>query len=146
MPAAILALAVLSGCGGDPASGTPTVGQASATADPQNGSRQIESIRADCMKQKGFTYIADVPSPRKISEEERKRDTGDYAATKKWREKNGYGIFAFYVYPQEYENPMVEPEGGAPKDINPNIKIRSSLSETQRGAYDDVDRTCYRER
>ncbi|MFC7647707.1 hypothetical protein ACFQX6_49860 [Streptosporangium lutulentum] len=57
--------------------------------------------------------------------------------------ENGYGVFAFYVYPQEFANPMVEPEGDAPKNINPNNKIQMSLSETQRAAYNDADRTCY---
>lgn len=143
MPTAILALAVLSGCGGNPAPGAPATEKTSATADSQAKSRQIASVRADCMKQKGFTYIANVSAPRQIGEEERKQDSGDYAAMKKWREKNGYGVFAFYVYPQEFANPMVEPEGDAPKNINPNNKIQMSLSETQRAAYNDADRTCY---
>jgi hypothetical protein len=144
MPAAVLALAVLSGCGGNPASGAPTTEKTSATADPQTKNRQIESIRADCMKQRGFMYVPVVSVPHKIGEEERKRDSGDYAAMKTWREKNGYGVFAFYVYPQEFANPMVEPEGGAPKDPNQNNKIQMSLSETQREAYNDAGRTCYR--
>ncbi|WP_089210995.1 hypothetical protein [Streptosporangium subroseum] len=143
MPAAILALAVLSGCGGNSAPGAPAAEKASATADSQAKRHQIESVRADCMKQKGFTYIAFVPAPHKIGEEERKRDSGDYTAMKKWREKNGYGVFAFYVYPQEYANPMVEPEGGIPEDPNPNNKIQMSFSDTQREAYNGADRTCY---
>jgi hypothetical protein len=55
-----------------------------------------------------------------------------------------HAVFAFYVYPQEYGNPMVPPDGPLPPDPDPNHKLIASLSKTQLRAYQDADRSCSR--
>lgn len=135
MPAAVLALAVLAGCGTDAApSAAPADDKASATADPQSKRRQMEAMRADCMKGKGFKYAANVPAPVQRTPEEVKLRTGDYDAMAKEREKYGFGVFAGHVYPERKEVGML---------ADPNEPIVMALSETQRKVWVAADETCY---
>ncbi|GAA4223196.1 hypothetical protein FHR32_001883 [Streptosporangium album] len=137
MPAAALAVAVLTGCGADPApaAAPAATDKAPASADPQGKRRQMEAMRADCMKGKGFKYTANVPGPRKIPAEELQARTGDYDAMRKDREKRGFGVFSGYVYSEPTIRQMF--------DGNPNTSILKALSETQQKAWDTADQTCY---
>ncbi|MFI7703033.1 hypothetical protein [Nonomuraea sp. NPDC049480] len=128
------ALAALSGCGGAAESAAP----ASPTA-AQDKRHQLEAAKSDCMKQKGFKYVAYVPPKPAESEEERRRAAGDYQAMRKYREKYGYGVFAMHVYPKEMGNPAVRPDN---PEIDPNWKIQSGLSKAQMQAYRKAMDTC----
>ncbi|MFF5206670.1 hypothetical protein [Streptosporangium sp. NPDC000396] len=142
MPAAVLALAVLAGCGQEPTSGASAAGKApatggSATAAPQAKRRQMEAMRADCMKKKGFKYVPNVPQPQKVSKGRRQELSGDYAAMREYRQKHGFGVFFALAYPDD-------PEDGIGKPIpEPNGDLIESLSKTQRKAWTAADETCY---
>jgi len=133
---AALSLALLTACG------DASAAQPAETPTPQGQERQyrIQAIIADCMKQKGFRYVPYVPPRRQKSAEELKRESGDYAALKEFREKYGFGVWASIVYPKEFGNPSVKPDGNPP--VDPNWEIQSSLSATQRDAYQDARDTC----
>ncbi|WP_326825707.1 hypothetical protein [Streptosporangium sp. NBC_01756] len=136
MPAAALALAVLTGCGVEAApSAAPATGKASTTADPHDRRRQVEAMRADCMKQKGFKYVPNV-SARSVKDILLQQG-GDYVAIRKYREKHGFGIFDTSAYPDD-------PEFGAQKPRpDPNRELARSLSATQHEAWTDADNACY---
>ncbi|RVX45600.1 hypothetical protein EDD27_8412 [Nonomuraea polychroma] len=128
---ALAAVAVLSGCGGAAESAPP-----SPTAGDKK--HQLEAAKADCMKQKGFKYVAFV-SKQKWALQDDKRDSGDYSVMRKFREKYGFGVFAMHVYPKEFGNPAVKPDN---PEINPNWAIQSSLSKTQMSAYRKASDAC----
>ncbi|GAA1309954.1 hypothetical protein Psi02_40790 [Planotetraspora silvatica] len=134
---AALLLVALSGCGS--AAAERAVARPGTPAD---GARQMEAIRGDCMREKGFRYVPYVPPPRRKTAAEVEEEAGDYQAMKRFRQKNGYGVFAFYVYPQEYGNPMVPPDRPLPPDPDPNHKLIASLSKTQFRAYQEADQEC----
>jgi len=133
---AALSLALLTACG------DASAAQPAETPTPKGQERQyqIQAIIADCMKQKGFRYVPYVPPRRQKSEEELKRESGDYAAMKEFREKYGFGVWASLVYPKEFGNPAVKPDGNPP--VDPNWEIQSSLSEAQRKAYGEAYDAC----
>ncbi|MGP3958215.1 hypothetical protein ACTWPT_19585 [Nonomuraea sp. 3N208] len=136
MEKAFLALAVpvlLSGCGGaaERAPHPPT-------ASAGDKKHQLEAAKADCMKQKGFKYVAFV-SKQEWPLQDDKRNSGDYSAMRKFREKYGFGVFAMHVYPKEMGNPAVKPDN---PEINPNWEIQSSLSKTQMSAYRKASDAC----
>jgi hypothetical protein len=134
---AALSLALLAACG-DASAAEPA---ASPTPKGQERQYRIQAITADCMKQRGFKYIPYVPPPRQETEEERKRDSGDYAAMKAFREKYGYGVWASIVYPAQFGNPSVKPEGNPP--VDPNWEIQGSLSAAQNRAYREALDACF---
>jgi hypothetical protein len=139
MPAAALALALLAGCGGDPVSSAATTAEkAATTADPHGKRRQMEAMRADCMKRKGFKYVPNIPPPLTTSSRERILDgSGDYSAMRKYREKHGFGVYFAFAYPDD-------PEEGIPKPIpDPNMELAQSLSKTQYNAWTAADNACY---
>ncbi|MFD1544614.1 hypothetical protein [Nonomuraea guangzhouensis] len=125
---ALAALVALGGCGGA-TENAPQPSQAAAAKDKKH---QLESVKADCMKQKGFKYVAYVQPPKQDSEDDKARNAGDYQAMRKYREKYGFGVFAMHVYPKEMGNPAVKPDN---PQIDPNWKIQSSLSKAQATAY-----------
>ena len=128
-------LALLTACG-DASAAEPA---ASPTPQGQERKYRIEAIIADCMKQKGFRYVPYIPPPAKESEEELKRESGDYAAMKAYREKYGFGVWASIVYPKEFGNPAAKPDN-AP--VDPNRGIQASLSATQLRSYRNARDTC----
>jgi hypothetical protein len=139
MPAATLALALLAGCGAETTpSAVPAAGKASSAADPPGKRRQMEAMRADCMKQKGFKYVPNVPAPSQtISEERRLELNGDYPSMLKYREKHGFGVYFAFAYPDD-------PEEGIPDPIpDPNMELAQSLSKTQYNAWSAADNACY---
>ncbi|MEU1389179.1 MULTISPECIES: hypothetical protein [unclassified Nonomuraea] len=130
---AMAAAIVLDGCGGDaePAGkGASPPSKSAATA--QEKRRQFESVKADCMKQKGFRYIAYVPAEDPMTDDERKRRAGDYEALKAQRAKYGFGVFSVYVYLKGPDAPDFMPDfSGA----DPNGDILSKLSPAQYRSY-----------
>jgi hypothetical protein len=138
VPAAALAVAVLTGCGTDAApSAAPAAGKASASADPLGNRRQAEAMRADCMKQKGFKYIPNVSPPGRADRDDLLRQSGDYAAMRKYRERYGFKVFFVSAYPDD-------PKEGAGKPLpDPNMKLAESFSETQLEAWTAADNACY---
>ncbi|AWS46796.1 hypothetical protein DKM19_41365 [Streptosporangium sp. 'caverna'] len=98
----------------------------------------MEAMRADCMKQKGFKYVPNVPAPlQTISEERRLEISGDYPAMLKYREKHGFGVYFTFAYPDD-------PEEGIPDPISdPNMELAQSLSKTQYNAWTAADNACY---
>lgn len=128
--AAAAALAALSGCGGAAESAAP------APSPTKDRKHQVEAAKADCMKQKGFKYVAYVAPEPPESEESRSRASGNYQAMRKYRAKYGFGVFAIHVYPKELRNPQVEPEP------NPNMKIQSGLSKAQHQSYRKAMDAC----
>jgi hypothetical protein len=128
--AALLALVSLSGCGGAAESAAPSPSPA------KDRKHQLEAAKSDCMKQKGFKYVAYVHPDPPESEESRRRTSGDYQAMRKHREKHGFGVFWEFVHPQETNVNDAEPES------DPNGKIQSSLSAAQFKAYEKALDTC----
>lgn len=132
-------LAVLAACGVPPETRAQT-----RAAGQRDRVLLREEIRADCMKEKGFKFVAFVSSYinpiRRDSEEVRARESGDYLAMRRFREKYGFGVFSLYAYPKEFGNPTVKTD--APLD--PNLSIQGALSRTQREAYRAADDACYR--
>ncbi|NUR91045.1 MAG: hypothetical protein HOY71_43815 [Nonomuraea sp.] len=132
-----LSAAVLCGCGGAAETGTEAgteTAQPSPTA-AKDRKHQFEAAKADCMKQKGFTYVAYV-KPEDTSEDERLRSSGDYQAMRKYRTKYGFGVFALHVYPKEMSGP------GAQSEPDPNMKIQRDLSDAQLTAYHKAKDAC----
>ncbi|MDF5751618.1 hypothetical protein [Spongiactinospora sp. TRM90649] len=133
-------LALLAACG----STAPPAASAQPQPTGQETQRKVENIIADCMKGKGFQYVPFVAPPFEAPKEVAKAYSGDYEALKSHRQKQGYGVFAIFVYPKELNNPMVEPDETAkPQVVNPNNEIRVSLSKSQHAAYQDANDLCY---
>lgn len=140
MSLTVAALAVLTGCGSVPADGEPKAG-ASATSGTATADKklQMESIQADCMKQKGFKYVAYVPPEEKKTAAEIKRDNGDYQEMRKYREKYGFEVFAEFVYPGE----VGISKTAAKIDQDPNTKITGDLSRSQYTSYKTARDACF---
>ncbi|MEU6999572.1 hypothetical protein [Nonomuraea sp. NPDC046570] len=135
LAAAVLSLAVLTGCAESAGQAAP-----SAPADDKNQQRQkLEAVKADCMKRLGFKYIPFVMPPFGALEGAKEVGAGDYEAMKTMRTKYGFGVFAMMVYPKELGSPAVMPD----KPIhNPNMEITSKLSKSQLAAYREAADTC----
>ncbi|MFF4620670.1 hypothetical protein [Nonomuraea jabiensis] len=141
LPTALLALAVLCGCGGaaETATETGAAPSPSAATAAKDKKHQLEAAKADCMKQKGFKYVAWVRPEQPQSDEDRRRDAGDYQAMRKYREKYGFEIFAEFIYPKELNAPAAQM---ASPNQDPNMKIQEALSEAQLGAYHKAKDAC----
>ncbi|MGI5486681.1 hypothetical protein [Microtetraspora malaysiensis] len=128
------ALGALGGCGGAAESSQPE--QSAAAKAPEGDKKhQFEAAKADCMKSKGFKYVAYVPPEKQKSDEEIKRASGDYQAMQKYRGKFGFGVFAEFVYPKEMG-------GGAEPEANPNVGIQNKLSGAQGASYRKASDAC----
>ncbi|MFC7588846.1 hypothetical protein ACFQYP_37980 [Nonomuraea antimicrobica] len=111
---------------------------ASTTAAAKDKKQQFEAAKADCMKQKGFKYVPYVKPEEQVSEEERKRDSGDYQAMRKYREKYGFEAFSQFVYPDEIGIPAAV----ADHEADPNAAVIGSLSGAQLDAYNKAKDGC----
>jgi hypothetical protein len=143
---ATLVLPALAGCGGADSkdgargSGPAAPGVATTVASSYDGhttpgdpgslarERRIQAMTADCMKQSGFTYVAHVPAELLAPPIE---EPTDYAAMKKERSADGFGIFLKYARP---DDPHLR-AGEGPADHNPNDAIRDGLDPAQRKVY-----------
>lgn len=94
----------------------------------------IQSAIADCMKQKGFKYVAWTPDP-KTGDERDKAESGDYEAMRAVAEKHGFGIFTTLADPSLKEVVWSESD-------SPNHAIKNELSPAQLAAYDKALETC----
>ncbi|WP_326825706.1 hypothetical protein [Streptosporangium sp. NBC_01756] len=135
IPVAALALTVLAGCGTQNAA-SPQPSPPAADRK-QDMTRQMEAMRADCMKRKGFKYNVNVPPPKQVSDEKRKLDSGDYETMKKSREKYGFKYFAEFVYPNDLAARRYEFF-----DNTANQPIKNALSAAQLEAWGGADETC----
>ncbi|WP_157570454.1 hypothetical protein [Microtetraspora malaysiensis] len=125
----VLSFALISGCAAEQAAApVPTRGP-----DPRP---KMEQIKADCMKQRGFKYIAyvvpDRPEP----------DLGTYEAMRTYRQKYGFGVFAQLVYPKDPLTGSMESARDASAG-DPNEAITQKLNESQLGAYLEAMGGCY---
>ncbi|MEU0568706.1 hypothetical protein ABZ297_25465 [Nonomuraea sp. NPDC005983] len=118
----LLGLALASGC---------SAAKESADAPPADKRRVRESVTADCMKQKGFSYTPFI-SPSTQSDLEKRVAGGEYAALKETRSKYGFGIFSTVVYPAQ-KQPVEDP----------NEKTKKALPASQRKAYQAAGEACY---
>ncbi|WP_283133607.1 hypothetical protein [Rhizohabitans arisaemae] len=128
-----LSLAVLAGCTSTSEEKPAVSGGVSPqpTADKR---REIETKKADCMKQKGFKYIAYVPKPEPDAVV--KARLGDYAAMKEHRAKYGFDIFSVSVYG------IADTPGVENLTDNPNAALAGELSEAQSAAFSKAGGEC----
>ncbi|NUW33682.1 hypothetical protein HTZ77_19910 [Nonomuraea sp. SMC257] len=132
----IVVTGVLGGCGGAAEKAPAAAASTPAAADKK---QQLESVKADCMKQKGFKYVPYAGPPRKETEQDRKISSGDYQAMRKDREKNGFGVYPAYVYPEEFRREREKSDAAHP---DPNLKIQSKLSPAQLDAFHKASDAC----
>ncbi|GAA3544824.1 hypothetical protein GCM10022419_026290 [Nonomuraea rosea] len=130
--------AVLCGCGGAADSAQPAAQSSSPAAAAKDKRHQFEAAKADCMKQKGFTYVPYVKPEKQETEQERKLVSGDYQAMREYREKFGFGIFSQHVYPKEIGIESLQ-EG---IQADPNVKLSRRLSRAQYEAYNTAKDAC----
>lgn len=135
VPLAALGFTLLTACGGQDA-GPAAGGAPSPAADPQAQQQEMENLIADCMKKKGFQYVAHVAAtgegqlgvgrftgPSSILESPNE--------VRAFREKYGFGVFAAMVYPNDPAVVIVKSNA-----VNPNTAIREALDPARRQAYD----------
>ncbi|WP_327295682.1 MULTISPECIES: hypothetical protein [unclassified Streptomyces] len=91
----------------------------------------LENAIAACMKKQGFTYTAVAPEDPAASWT---TDGADYALTKKYRQKYGFGIYSGIVYPNDASSPG---STAAQKDSGrtPNAAYVDTLTPEQKTAY-----------
>ncbi|MFC4014012.1 hypothetical protein ACFOY2_42775 [Nonomuraea purpurea] len=130
---AMAALVTLAGCGGEPAA-RPDPSPAS-TPGARGEAQRIESIKADCMKSKGFRYVPFVRPETTGTQDDRKRAAGDYETLRAHRAKYGFGVSSILVHR--------DPGGGrAEMPENPNYAIRQDLSPAQQKTYAKTSDAC----
>ncbi|MFI6296126.1 hypothetical protein ACIBEJ_31340 [Nonomuraea sp. NPDC050790] len=140
MSLTVAALAVLAGCGGAEAGSEPKAGaSAASTTASADKKLRMESVQADCMKQKGFKYVAYVKPEEKKTAAEVNRDNGDYQEMRKHREKYGFEVFAEFVYPGEVGISKAIDE----RKNDPNAKITEDLSTAQLDSYNKAFDACF---
>ncbi|OUC97510.1 hypothetical protein [Streptosporangium minutum] len=128
----LLSLVLLTGCAAEPAA------PVDLAAPSQDRYRQMEAAIGDCMKQKGFKYNPDTAPSGQKTDEETRREAGDYEALRKHREKYGFGIYTGYVYPGDKQ------AGGVDfGKQDPNNPIMMALSRVQLESWRATRDTCY---
>lgn len=151
--ATLTALLVLSGCssgsgdgksadpgaasvaGNNAAGAAPTAGSDGQLAVPERADEQtkkeyaIQNAIASCMRQAGFPYVAYVPDPGPQNRDDFDRD---YEASRKNREKYGFGAFAAAVYPDDLQAPGAK----SLENNDPNSKTYQALAPDQKRAWD----------
>lgn len=125
----LLLLALMSGCAAEPAA-APVIAKRSADPRPK-----MEQVKADCMKQKGFKYVA------YIAPERPEPNLSTYEAMKTFRQKYGFGIFSQYVYPKDPLTGSIE-SAQAALDEDPNEQIVGKLNRSQHESYNEAKNGC----
>ncbi|MCA2220501.1 hypothetical protein [Nonomuraea aurantiaca] len=129
----VLCAVTLAGCASSPEAQPAKTTAASGKSDkPQ----RIQSAIADCMKQKGFRYVAWVPKPKPETDND-KAANGDYEAMKRVRSKQGFNVFYQVADPGSFRK-----QAAYTRDDDPNSSIRDSLSKAQLRSYDKVLDSC----
>ncbi|WP_433219408.1 hypothetical protein [Microtetraspora malaysiensis] len=128
----LLSLALISGCAAE------HVEQAAATVSTKgpDSRPKMEQIKADCMKQRGFRYVAYVAPERP------EPDLSTYEAMKTYRQKYGFGVFGQFVDPKDPLTGSIESAQGA-RAADPNPAIEQKLNASQRDAYKKAMDGCY---
>ncbi|MEV4888244.1 hypothetical protein AB0K48_02495 [Nonomuraea sp. NPDC055795] len=116
----------------------PAVPSSVADRPPLSPKQLRESLMADCMKRHRFRYIQDLEGPAPLTEAERRLAEGDYTAMLADREKNGFRIFARFVFPDD-----TGPGGVAAYRMHPNTETIRALSRAQAQAYFEAQTPCY---
>ncbi|MFI2377135.1 hypothetical protein ACH5AO_18960 [Streptomyces sp. NPDC018964] len=90
----------------------------------------LENAIAACMRKQGFTYTPVAPEDPTASWA---TDGADYALTKKYRQKYGFGVYAGIVHPGD-----AAASGGsaAEEGSAPNADYVATLTPAQKTAYD----------
>ncbi|MEU7003236.1 hypothetical protein [Nonomuraea sp. NPDC046570] len=125
----LLSLALISGCAAEQAA-APVPAQRSADPRPR-----MEQIKADCMKQSGFRYLAFVQPQRP------EPDLSTYEAMKTYRNKYGFGVFAQFAYPMDPLSGSIE-SAQALHDKDPNVAVTRKLSGAQLDSYNEKLDNC----
>ncbi|MBT2224577.1 hypothetical protein [Nonomuraea sp. NEAU-A123] len=128
---AFVGFILVAGCASSPA-GAPVVVSGTKADNP----RRIQTLVADCMKQRGFKYVAWVPKVASPDDAEQAY-LGDYEAMKKERSQEGFGVFVNFVHPEQREKRAIWRETDSP-----NFTIKNQLSPTQRTAYGKALTAC----
>jgi len=136
---ACVTVLLLGACGTDaPGDSAGTGAATTATGPDDNAAKQqkAENMIADCMKRKGFRYVPrtgnEMSPPRSEQFAGRRSLLQPDGVVRPLRQKYGFGVAARTVFPND---PMVAAPS-ANRNANPNTKIRESLDEAQRAAYD----------
>ncbi|MGA5299926.1 hypothetical protein ACPCHT_08360 [Nucisporomicrobium flavum] len=140
VPMAVLSLALITACSGNDAGSqaagaTPgAVGATGAAAEGAAKLQEVENRTADCMKKKGFRYVAYVEP---AASDARGRFAGPQSVVESpndvraFRAKYGFGVLAKLVYPND---PVLTP----PTGHNPNTPIRDALDPARQKAWDEA--------
>ncbi|MFI7709347.1 hypothetical protein [Nonomuraea sp. NPDC049480] len=96
----------------------------------------IEETRVACMKESGFTYLAEPVIKRTWHPGERERLAGDYEALRTYRAKYGFGVWSKAVYPRD---PVVNPDSGE----NPNNENMMAMSADELKKWRAADDACF---
>ncbi|MFG1956496.1 hypothetical protein [Nonomuraea sp. NPDC049028] len=129
----MLCAVTLAGCASSPEAQPAKTTTVSGKSDkPQ----RIQSAIADCMKQKGFRYVAWVPQPKPETDTE-KAVSGDYEVMKRVRSKQGFNVFYPVADPASFKK-----QAAYSRDDDPNSPIRDSLSKAQLVSYSKVLDSC----
>ncbi|MFI6296120.1 hypothetical protein ACIBEJ_31310 [Nonomuraea sp. NPDC050790] len=118
-------------------SGTLPVAPPAASAPPSSPKQLIESLMATCMERHGFRYVQGR-EPVPPTEAERALADGEYAPLLAERSKNGFRLFARFVFPAE-----TGPGGVAAYSEHPNNATIRALSRTQAQAYFEAQASCH---
>ena len=129
---ALVGLSLAVGCASSPVAAPAVVSGAKADSP-----LRIQTLVADCMKQRGFKYVAWVPEAAIPDDAEKKAYLGDYEAMKKERSQRGFGVFADFVYPGQREKRVLWRESDSP-----NFTIKNQLSPAQLTAYGKALTAC----
>ncbi|MFE6163309.1 hypothetical protein ACFQ7F_30850 [Streptomyces sp. NPDC056486] len=144
--AAVSLLPLLAACGNDADTGVESRSSDSGTtADGSSGQLDVpadanadlkkkylvENAIAACMKKQGFTYAPVAPEDPADSWA---TAGADYALTKKYRQKYGFGVYAGIVYPND---PAASGRKAAQQDADrtPNADYVDTLTPKQKTAY-----------
>ncbi len=142
--AAVSLLPLLAACGNDAGvesrssdSGTTAAGSSGQLDVPADANADLkkryllENAIAACMKKQGFTYTPVAPED---PAESWATNGADYALTKKYRQKYGFGVYAGIVYPNDA---AASGRTAAQRDSDrtPNADYVNTLTPEQKTAY-----------
>ncbi|MBN6050409.1 hypothetical protein JYK22_00575, partial [Nonomuraea sp. RK-328] len=96
----------------------------------------MEETRAACMKEQGFTYLAQPVTKRKWQAGERERLAGDHKALREYRAKYGFGVWSPLVYPHDT---VVNPVSGE----NSNNENLAAMSADELKKWRAADDGCF---
>ncbi|MEV6157231.1 hypothetical protein AB0L53_43510 [Nonomuraea sp. NPDC052129] len=96
----------------------------------------IEQTRVTCMREQGFTYLAEPVIKRTWQAGERERLAGDYKALHEYRAKYGFGVWSKLVFPKDS---VVNPVSGE----SPNNKNLMAMPEGELKKWRTADDGCF---